>query len=114
METAELKRTIRDLLKQAGEDQYKKYDEKWQSEAIYALNEYYYENAPDDTIYEVDGDEFEEIVEMRLESTGAIGVKCLLQDIDGNTNYARLDGYGNATSVDYDIVDLLEEVLEEL
>lgn len=109
-----MKDNIKALLKQAREDQYKKYDDAWKREAIYELNEYYYENAPDDTIYEVDGDEFEEIVKMRLESTGAIGVKCLLDGIDGSTDYARLDGYGNATSVDYDLVDLLEEVLEEL
>ena len=110
----DLKKTIKDLLKQAGEDQYKKYDDKWRSEAVYALNEYYFENYPDDTIYEVEGDEFEDIVKMRLENTGAIGVKCLLDGIDGSTNYARLDGYGNATSVDFDLVELLEDVLKEL
>lgn len=110
----DLKKTIKDLLKQVGEDKYKKYDDKWRSEAVYALNEYYFENYPDDTIYEVEGDEFEDIVKMRLENTGAIGVKCLLDGIDGSTNFARLDGYGNATSVDFDLVDLLEDVLKEL
>ena len=106
--------TIKKLLKEYQEDNNKKYEDAWVTEAISALNEHYLDTGYDDSyIYETCSDEFEDLVKYNLESRGWQGVKYFLEDVALMSDYAQIDAYGNAKSVDYDIVDLLQAEADE-
>ena len=114
MDYKEIKKRAESLLKQVESDKYKEYDFNWKSEVVSVLNEYNYEENPDDIIYDLNSDEWEEIVKMNLEQRGWIGVKILLEDVDNNADYGRLDAYGNGKSCDYDLLEDLKDLIEEL
>jgi len=105
---------IKNLLREYEEDNNKKYDDKWVAEAVNALNERYLDTGYDDSyIYDTNSDEFEDLVKYNLESRGWQGVEYFLGNVELMTNYAQVDAYGNAKSVDYDIVDLLQSEVDE-
>lgn len=105
---------IRELLREVAENQSQQYNDDWEARAVSALNDWYSENNYDDHyIYDLTSDEWEEIVKYNLDSRGWLGVKYLLEDIDNTADYARLDGYGNGESVDYKLVELLQDVAGE-
>lgn len=100
------------LLKREEADGYKS---EWRAEAVSVLNEFYDEyNRPDDRIYEVDSDEWEDIVKWNLEQRGSVGVKILLENVDNTADYVYLDGYGNGKTADYNLKEQLEWAIEEL
>ena len=106
----EINSNINNLLARADKDHY---NPTWEMEAVETLNDYFEEKGYyDDHIYETDSDEWEQIVESNLKSRGWIGVKCLLEDVDNTAEYVQLDGYGNGRSVDYRLVDMLENAKE--
>lgn len=110
-----MKNEIKALLKEVEADKNREYADDWLAKAVSTLNEYYIDkNYDGDYIYDLESDEWEEIVKYNLESRGWIGVKILLQDVSNTSNYARLDGYGNGESVDYKIKELLDDALAEL
>lgn len=111
----EMKKHALDLLKQVEEDKYKEYDDAWKSDAVSTLNEWYMEvGREDDEIYELTSDIFEDIVKYNLESRGWLGVKCFLEDVENTADYGRIDAYGNGKSCDYELVDDLKEMVEEI
>lgn len=109
----DLKKQAKSLIEQANADEMRKYNSDWKSQAVATYNEFCEEiNYMDDMIYELESDEFEDIVKWNLEQRGAIGVKILLDGVENTQDYVKLDAYGNAESVDYDLVDKLEEILD--
>ena len=114
MDYEEMKKKAESLLKEIEADKYREYADDWKSEAVYLLNEYNYEHNPDDTIYDLESDEWEDLVKWNLDQRGWVGVKILLEDIDNNANYAYLDGYGNGKSCDYELIDLLKYLIDDL
>ena len=114
MDYKEMKAKAESLIKEAKADEYKQYSEAWKAEAVALLDDYNYEHNPDDVIYALDSEEWEEVVKMNLEQRGWIGVKILLDGIDTAAAYAYLDGYGNGKSCDYELIDLLKNLIDEI
>lgn len=109
----EINNTINTLLAQVKADDSKRYEANWTANAVNALNDYYEaKEYYDDRIYELESDEWEEVVKYNLDQRGWLGLKFLLDGIDNNAEYAQLDAYGNGRSVDYDLVDMLENAKE--
>lgn len=105
---------IAELIKKAEKDDTLTYNDEWQREAVYTLNDYYQEKGyTDDEIYDLEDDLWEEVVKYNLESRGWLGVKILLEGIDNMAEYGKLDAYGNGRSVDYELLDLLKEAKDD-
>ena len=110
----EINNKIAELIEKAEKDSTLTYKDEWQREAVWTLNDYYMTKGYDDNeIYDLTDDLWEEIVKYNLESRGWLGVKFLLEGIDNTAEYGKLDAYGNGTSVDYDLLDLLKEALDD-
>lgn len=114
MDYKEMKAKAKALLEEAEADKYKQYSESWKAEAVSLLDDYNYEHNPDDVIHALDSEEWEEVVKMNLEQRGWVGVKNLLEGIDATATYAHLDGYGNGKSCDYELIDLLKNLIDEI
>lgn len=105
-----LNNKIAELIEKAEKDNTLTYNDEWQREAVWTLNDYYNEKGyTDDEIYDLTDDLWEEIVKYNLEKRGWLGVKFLLEDIDNTAEYGKLDAYGNGKSVDYDLLELLKD-----
>lgn len=110
----DINKAIKDLIKQAKDNSNIVYSNEWQSDAVSTLNDYYYAmNYLDDIIYDTSDLSWEERVEHELTSRGWVGVKFFLEDVGNTSEWAKIDGYGNGKSVDYDLLDLLETAAEE-
>lgn len=114
MDYKEMKAKAQSLLEEVKADKYKQYSEAWKAEAVALLDDYNYEHDSGDVIYDLDSEEWDEVVKMNLEQRGWVGVKILLEGIDNTATYARLDGYGNGKSCDYELIDLLKNLIDEL
>lgn len=91
------------------------YKSEWQERAVWALNEYYIEHEPDNEIYDLNGDLWEDLVKYELETRSWQGLLFFLGKLEPMDNWARLDGYGNATRVSGDdLLGMLEDMLEEM
>lgn len=105
-------KTMKELLAREESDGYKS---DWKADAVEVLNEFYEEqNCYDDRIYDLESDEWEDLVKWNLEQRGWLGVKILLDGIDNSAEYAYLDGYGNGKTADYELKQKLEWAIEEL
>ena len=114
MDYKEIKVKAEALIKEVEVDKYKQYSEAWKAEVVALLDDYNYEHDSGDVIYDLDSEEWEEVVKMNLEQRGWVGVKILLEGIDATATYARLDGYGNGRSCDYELIDLLKNLIDEI
>lgn len=112
----EIKERIEELLKEVERDQYADCKADWQGSAVAVLNKYSFEtNRYDDEIYNVNSDEWDEIVRHELEKGGARRLLYFLEKIDPMDEWARLDGYGNAVAVTgSDMLGMLKDTLQEI
>lgn len=109
------KKQIKELLEEANEDKYKEYGRDWQERAMQTLNEINSERGYyDDYIYDLASDEWDEICKHELETRGWTGMKFFLEGVETTSDYAYLNGYGNAQACDYDFKGLLEDLLEDI
>lgn len=99
-------RNAKKILKQLKSEGLERYDVT--DEAINIIKQY---NEYADFI---DEDMLDDMTLREAESGGFQRVKCFLEDADINCPYGwRIDGYGNATNVEFsDIIMYLEEIIE--
>lgn len=107
---------IKALLKEVERDQYADCKADWQMRAVAVLNEYSFEtNRYDDEIFNIESDEWDEIVRHELEKGGARRLLYFLGQIEPMDEWARLDGYGNAVAVSgSDMLGMLKDTLQEI
>ena len=112
----EIKESIKELLAEVERDQYADCKADWQMRAVAVLNEYSFEtNRYDDEIFNVESDEWDEIVRHELEKGGARRLLYFLGQIEPMDEWARLDGYGNAVAVSgSDMLGMLKGTLQEI
>ena len=110
----EINNKIAELIEKAEKDHNLTYDDEWQREAVWTLNDYYNEKGyTDDEIYDLNEEIWEEIVKYNLEKRGWLGVKYLLDGIENGAEWGKLDAYGNGRSVDYDLLELLKDAKDD-
>lgn len=111
-----MKKEIEELLKEARADKYAQYSTDWQGRAVAVLNEFYIDrDRYNDEIFDLDSDEWDEIVRQQLESRGATGLLYFLGKIEPCDEWGQFDGYGNAVAVSgSDMVGMLEDARKEL
>lgn len=107
---------IKALLKEAERDKYAGCKADWQGRAVAVLNEYNFEmDRYDDEIFDVDSDEWGEIVRHELEKGGARRLLYFFGQIEPADEWARLDGYGNAVAVSgSDMLEMLKNAMQEI
>lgn len=111
-----MKKEIEELLKEVERDEYAQYSTEWQGRAVAVLNEYnidrdYY----DDEIFDLNSDEWDEVVRQQLDSRGALGLLFFLGKIEPCDEWGQLDGYGNAVAVSGgDFVGMLKDARDEV
>lgn len=111
-----MKKEIEELLKEARADKYAQYETEWQGRAVAVLNEFYIDrDRYDDEIFDLDSDEWDEMVKREIDARGARGVLFFLGKIEPMDEWAQLDGYGNGAPVSgSDMVEMLEDARKEL
>lgn len=111
-----IKESIKELLVEAEREQYADCKADWQGRAVAVLNEYSFEaNRFDDEIFNVESDEWDEIVRHELEKGGARRLLYFLEQLEPADEWARLDGYGNAVAVSgSDMLGMLKDTLQEI
>lgn len=111
----DIKEQIRELLEGAKADKYAIYHDNWQTDAVRALNDYYYDqDRYEEEVYDTASDEWERLV-VEQAQRGWAGVKVFLSNLGGNADWATLNGYGNAEEVTAsDLLARLKEVRKEL
>ena len=112
----EIKESIKELLGEVKRDQYADCKADWQGRAVAVLNEYSFEmDRYDDGIFNVESDEWDEIVRHELEKGGARRLLYFFGEIEPMDEWARLDGYGNAVAVTgSDMLEMLKDVVQEI
>ena len=112
----EIKESIKELLGEVKRDEYADCKADWQGRAVAVLNEYSLEiDRYDDEIFNVESDEWGEIVRQELEEGGARRLLYFLEKIEPMDEWARLDGYGNAVAVSgSDMLEMLKDVVQEI
>ena len=112
----EIKEEIKELLGEVERDKYAQYETEWEVKAVAVLNEYNFEiDRYDDEIFDLDSDEWDEIVRHELEKGGARRLLYFLGQIEPADEWARLDGYGNAVAVrGSDMVEMLKDTMQEI
>lgn len=80
------------------------------------LNEFYIDrDRYNDEIFDLDSDEWDEMVKRKIDARGARGVLFFLGKIEPLDEWAQLDGYGNGVAVSgSDMVGMLEDARKEL
>lgn len=111
-----MKKEIEELLKEVERDEYAQYSMDWQGRAVAVLNEYNFDrDYYDDEIFDLESDEWDEMVKREIDARGARGVLYFLGKIEPMDEWAQLDGYGNAVAVSgSDMVGMLEDARKEL
>ncbi len=112
----EIKESIKELLEEAERDEYADCKTEWQVRAVAVLNNYNFEmDRYDDEIFDVDSDEWDEVVRHELKEGGARRLLYFLGQIEPMDEWARLDGYGNAVAVSgSDMLKMLQEAMQEI
>ena len=106
---------LEELLKEVERDEYAQYKDEWQARAVATLNEYNFErDYYDDEIFDLNSDEWDEIVKREIDARGALGVLFFLGKIKPCDDWAQLDGYGNAVAVSGgDLLEMLKDARGE-
>ena len=112
----EIKESIKELLGEVERDEYADCKADWQGRAVAVLNEHNLEiDRYDDEIFNVESEEWDEIVRHELEKGGARRLLYFLGQIEPADEWARLDGYGNAVAVSgSDMLEMLQEAMQEI
>ena len=112
----EIKESIKELLEEVERDDGAKHMAKWQVRAAEILNEYSFEtDRYDDEIFDVDSDEWDDVVRHELEKGGARRLLYFLGQVEPADEWARLDGYGNAVAVTgTDMLEMLKDTMQEI
>ena len=112
----EIKESIKELLEEVERDEYADCKADWQGRAVAVLNEYNLEiDRYDDEIFNVDSDEWDEIVRHELKKGGARRLLYFFGQIEPADEWARLDGYGNAVAVTgTDMLEMLKDTMQEI
>lgn len=107
---------IKALLREAERDKYAQYSTEWEERAVEVLNEFNAEHDRyDDEIFDVDSDEWDEVVRHELKEGGARRLLYFFGQIEPADEWARLDGYGNAVAVSgSDMLEMLKDAMQEL
>ena len=97
-------------------DKYAQCKTEWEARAVAVLNNYNFEmDRYDDEIFDVDSDEWDEIVSRELKKGGARRLLYFFGQIEPADEWARLDGYGNAVAVTgSDMLEMLKEAMQEI
>ena len=112
----EIKESIKELLGEVERDKNAQYRIEWEDRAVAVLNEYNFEmDRCDDEIFDIESDEWDDIVRHELEKGGARRLLYFFGQIEPMDEWARLDGYGNAVAITgTDIVEMLKDTLQEI
>lgn len=112
----EIKESIKELLGKVERDDDAQYSTEWQVKAVEVLNEYNFENDRyDDEIFDVDSDEWDDVVRHELKEGGARRLLYFFGQIEPADGWARLDRYGNAVAVSgSDMVEMLKDTMQEI
>lgn len=101
---------ISQLLKEAENGKYTRWEHEWQEEAVASLNDYYLENGKEEEmIFYADSYEWADEVARTFESRGWVGLKFFLAQVSTNAYYTTIDAYGNGKEITGDdLVDRLK------
>ena len=106
----ELKNQVKALI-----DDGRIHESDWQAKAVSVLTEVANQTGYDSYyIYDTNDYLWEDLVKHELETRGFVGVKCFLEDVDAQCDYAQVDAYGNGKSLyGDDLLSMLQEAYDE-